>query len=89
MKLIEFAEQTVVFAKNQPEYLPLPAFQRHDAEGTIICCWQMTFRERIVALFTGRIWHSILTFNSPLQPQLLQIDRPIFVVPTDKNGSGE
>ena len=25
MKLVEFPEQTVVIAKDQPEYLPLPA----------------------------------------------------------------
>lgn len=77
MKLIEFPEQTVVIAKDQPEYLPLPAWRRpHDASGEIVCCWQLSFRNRLKLLFTGKIWHSILTFNQPLQPQLLQVDKP-------------
>lgn len=31
--LVEFPEQTVIFAKGQPEYLPLPAYLFDDAEG--------------------------------------------------------
>jgi len=76
MKLIEFPEQTVVIAKNQPEYRPLPAHQFRDENGTIACCWQLTILERIRVLFTGKIWHQILTFNGPLQPQLLTVDKP-------------
>jgi len=33
MKLIEFKEQTVVIAKDQPEYMPLPAHQFNDTDG--------------------------------------------------------
>lgn len=77
MKIVEFPEQTVVFAKNQPEYLPLPAHRfRDDAQGRIACCWSMTWRERFIALFRGKVWHEILTFNQPLQPQLLSMDKP-------------
>jgi hypothetical protein len=77
MKLIEFPEQTVVFAKNQPEYLPLPAFRyQGDPEGRIICCWELTPEERETVLKTGKIWHHILTFHHPLQPQLLSVEKP-------------
>lgn len=76
MKLIEFPEQTVVIAKDQPEYNPLPAHQFRDAEGRIACCWQLTWRERFAVLFNGKVWHQILTFNQPLQPQLLTVDKP-------------
>lgn len=76
MKLIEFKEQTVVFAKDQPEYLPLPAYQYLDQEGTILFCWKMSFIERVKVLFTGKLWHQVLTFNQPLQPQLLLTDKP-------------
>jgi hypothetical protein len=76
MKLIEFPEQTVVIAKHQPQYIPLPAHQFKDENGTIACCWQLTFWERVRILFTGRLWHLVLTFNQPLQPQRLQVEKP-------------
>ena len=77
MKLIEFPEQTVVIAKDQPEYNPLPAHRfPDDPQGRIACCWQMTWRERLAVLWTGKLWHQILTFNSALQPQLLTVEKP-------------
>lgn len=77
MKLVEFPEQTVVIAKDQPEYLPLPAHRfAGDPQGRIACCWQLTWRERLAVLFVGKLWHQILTFNQPLQPQLLTTKKP-------------
>lgn len=75
--IAEFAEQTVVIAKDQPEYLPLPAYRyANDPQGRIICLWRMNWKARLRFLFTGRIWHQILTFNQPLQPQLLTTEKP-------------
>jgi hypothetical protein len=76
MKLIEFPEQNIVIAKDQPQYLPFPAHRLADPEGTVIACWSLSFMERIRILFTGKIWHSILTFKQPLQPQLLSTIKP-------------
>ena len=78
MRTVEFSEQTVVFAKDQPEYRPLPAY-RHDGDptGRIVCCWELTWRERLRLLWAGRIWHSVLTFNQPLQPQKLDVQKPV------------
>jgi hypothetical protein len=76
MKLIEFKEQNIIIAKDQPEYLPLPA--RRSDDGQVICCWKLSIKERIKLLFTGRVWHIILTFNEPLQPQLLVVNKPQF-----------
>jgi hypothetical protein len=77
MNLIEFPEQRVVIAKDQPEYQPLPAYYwENDPEGRIACCWSLTWRERFKILLHGRLWHQILTFNGPLQPQLLSVDKP-------------
>ena len=78
MKLIEFPEQTLVIAKNQPEYMPLPAhrFAANAAEGRIAFCWQLTWRERLHLLWTGLIWHQVLTFGRALQPQLLTVEKP-------------
>jgi hypothetical protein len=90
MELTEFPEQTTVFAKDQPEYMPLPAHVCQDKPetGRIVCCWALTWWERLRLLWTGRIWHHILTFNTPLQPQLLQVDKPDMVAPVKAAGIG-
>jgi hypothetical protein len=77
VKLIEFKENNTTFAKDQKQYNPLPAYRYgNDSEGRIVCCWRLTFRERMRVLMFGVIWHHILTFYRPLQPQLLSIDKP-------------
>lgn len=82
MQLVEFPEQTVVIAKDQPEYLPLPAHRaKNDPKGCVTCCWKMTLRERLRLLWTGRVWHQVLTFNQPLQPQLLMVEKPALSSP--------
>ena len=75
MKAIEFPEQNIVFAKDQPEYLPLPAFKNDSPQGEVISCWQLTWKERIKILFTGKIWLSLLSFNKPLTPSRLSINK--------------
>lgn len=77
MKLIAFPEQTVIIAKDQPQYFPLPAHRFGDAEGRICCCWSLSWRERLRVAITGRIWHQVLTFDKPLQPQLLTAEKPM------------
>ena len=67
----------VIFAKNQPPYLPLPAVQVGDEAGTIITRWRMTWRERIAAAWRGDVYLSIMTFGRPLQPVLVSIDSPL------------
>jgi hypothetical protein len=81
MKLIEFPEQTVVIAKDQPQYLPMPAHVTHDDMGRIICCWKLNWRERLRLLLTGTLWHHICTFGKSVQPQLLDVKSP-FVAAT-------
>lgn len=76
MKPIGFPEQTLVMAENQPAYTPLPVHRFDDAEGRLCCCWSLSWRERFRVLFTGLIWHQMLTFNQPLQPQLLTTEKP-------------
>lgn len=75
MTPIAFEGQNVVYAKDQPEYLPLPAHQGID--GRVTTCWTLTLRERLKLLFTGRLWFQQLAFGHPLQPQLPSADRPI------------
>ena len=77
MELLEFPEQNIVFANDPPQYRPLPAYRYPgDAEGRIVCCWGLTWRERLRLFVSGRIWHEILTFGHSLQPQLLAVDKP-------------
>jgi hypothetical protein len=77
MKLIEFPEQTVIVAKDQPAYIPLPAYRDEtDPRGRIACCWQLSWRDRLYVLITGKVWQQVLTFNQPLQPQLLTTEKP-------------
>lgn len=82
MEPIKFKGQNSTYAKDQPEYLPLPVHKT--ACGIVTSCWRMTWIERIKMLLTGRIWWSILTFNNPLQPQLPSIDKPDWI--SDKEG---
>lgn len=78
MKLINFPEANIVIAKNQPQYHPMPAhIDRSERDTRTTICWQLSWRERLVVLFTGQIWHQILTFNKPMQPQKLMAEKPI------------
>lgn len=71
---MSFPEATMVFGKDQPPYLPLPAFR--DDEGQVITCWHLSWWERLCVLWHGAIWLRTLTFNQPLQPQLLEAHTP-------------
>lgn len=81
MTPISFNEQNVVFAENQDEYQNLPAYR--DADGQVICCWRLSLWERVKLLLTGRLWHGVLTFNSPLQPQWMSVDYPFVTDETE------
>lgn len=64
----------VIFAKDQPQYLPLPAIICED--GMVISRWKFTWKERVRVLLCGNLWLQQLTFHSPLQPQLPTVERP-------------
>jgi len=77
MTIEPFDEQNVVIGAGQAEYLPLYAHKiQGDRQGTTTTRWKLTWRERIKLLFTGELWHQVLTFNLPLQPQMLMVDKP-------------
>lgn len=67
----------VVYAKNQPEYLPLPVIK--DPDGLVISRWKLSFRERIRIFLSGNLWLHLSTFNHPLQPIYLDTKPPKFV----------
>ena len=77
MQPIKFKEANTTLAENQPEYLPLPVYYNNtEPEGRMISCWQLTWRERVKLLFTGKLWFTQLTFHQQLQPQLPAVDSP-------------
>lgn len=76
-KPVEFPGVNVVFAKDQPEYIPLPAMKvQNDPQGLVITKWQLSPEELERVKETGTIHLSMLTFNQPLQPVLLTVDFP-------------
>lgn len=84
MKPIEFRGQNMVYAENQPEYQKLPALLLDTPEGQVISCWKLSFFERVKILFTGKMWLALLSFNKPLTPSYLTVNRKeVFSLPED------
>lgn len=73
MTPMKFPEQTVVWAEDQPPYLPLPAYTD---ERQTITLWALTWRERLRVFFTGRLWLRQMNFGHPLQPQAPTTEYP-------------
>ncbi len=74
MEPIDFPERNVTFAKDQKEYLPLPAHRSSD--GQVVTCWRLTRRERIKILLRGQMWLRVWIGNRPLQPLLPSVETP-------------
>ena len=68
MRPVEFPEQNVVMAKDQPQYQPLPAARELGGDGRLTSCWRLEWRERLVVLLPGRIYVTCVTYGQPLQP---------------------
>ncbi len=68
----------VVLAKDQPEYLPLPALPVTYGDGTksIITRYRLNWKERVRLLFSGNLWLEQITFGLPLQPQRPTVYEP-------------
>jgi hypothetical protein len=77
MTPIEFPQQTMILAKDQPQYQPLPVFM--DGVETV-SCWRLTIVERLTLLFTGKLWLRQMNFEQPLQPQLPTVEYPFGTV---------
>ncbi len=73
MKPIDFPEVNVIYAKDQPEYNPLPVFK--DNKGTVVSCWEFTDEEIEQIKMNKCLWLSVMTFNQPLQPLFMTADK--------------
>lgn len=65
-KPINFKGANVIYAEDQPQYLPLPATRLPD--GEVISCWELSEEEIDTILNTRCIYLRQSTFNDPLQP---------------------
>lgn len=76
MTPLNFDGVNIVYAANQPEYEPLPAEKRDGRCGEIVTCWELSPEELERVRETGKIWLAVLTFNQPLQPLIISVDKP-------------
>ena len=66
----------VIFAKNQPQYIPLPANVRRPYVETK---WRFSWRERLLILLRGVMYLKIMTFAQPLQPLKPTVERESYL----------
>jgi hypothetical protein len=81
-----FEEYEKEIAKNQPEYLTLPAISvlmpiTEDSEAIhVLSCWQLTPEDLEKINQTGKIWVFMTTFGGRPQPLRLDFDCPALAV---------
>ena len=61
----------IVFAKDQPQYDPLPACV--DPNGVVMTEWELTAEDLARVLAGGRVRLWVYTFRQPLQPVMLEV----------------
>lgn len=74
----------ITFAKDQPQYIPLPALKFQD--GLVVTRWSLSFWERVAIFFGGSVYLGLLTYNHPLQPikMSIQIKEVVGLMPEDE-----
>lgn len=66
--------ERVVYAEDQPEYLPLPSFRTPD--GRVVSAWKPNPGELALLNNGVPIYLTLHTFNKPLQPVMLTVGPP-------------
>ena len=61
----------VVYAKDQPEYSPLPTLR--SVSGVVVSRWRLTKRECDAIASGADIFLYVHTFNHPLQPVAIEV----------------
>lgn len=64
-------EHEVVYAKDQPQYMPLPTLRSPD--GRVMTRWSFSPEEREAISKGADLYLTMHTFNGPLQPVQLQV----------------
>ena len=60
--------EEVVYAKNQPQYLPLRALVSNGPKGRVISRWTLTQEQKLAIAEGADIFLEISTGHEPLQP---------------------
>lgn len=67
----------VIYAKDQPQYVPLRSLRSNYAEGAVLSRWALTAAQRKAVAEGADIFLELLTFGEPLQPILMAVsDNP-------------
>jgi hypothetical protein len=67
------AGKHVVFAENQPEYLPLPAVISEINPNVTVTEWELDKDEKSILNAGGHLFLQQMNFGQPLQPVNLQV----------------
>jgi hypothetical protein len=73
-----FEQFEVVFAKDQPQYMPLPVLPLNDGQ-VVISRWRMTWKDRLRLLWTGNVYLWIWSFGRPILPVAIECDEPCVI----------
>ncbi len=87
---IELQPEEIVYAKDQPEYKPLPVLR--SPSGIVLSRWRLTDAERAAIANGADVLLSVWTFNNPLQPLLIEVaevDRSLLQVAAHMQLFGE
>lgn len=74
MKAIEFKGFNQTFGLNSKVFPKMPAYQ--SADGNVVTCWKMSFAQKMLVLFTGKVWVYTVTQKANLQYFKLTPTRP-------------
>jgi len=81
MKAVKFKNSNVIFAKDQPQYLQLPAWRNeNDPQGFVVTCYKLNFWECLHVLIFRRVYFATVTFRKPLQPQRPSVKNPVLEI---------
>lgn len=76
MKPVHFKQVTIEIAKDQPEYVTLPAHIANDPQRTTTTCFELDEKELKKINETKRFWHQQWTGKDAMQPILMMVDNP-------------
>ena len=74
----------ITYAKDQPQYIPLPALKFQD--GLVVTRWSLSWKERLTILLGGSVYLGLLTYNHPLQPIRIStsVEEVVGLMPKDE-----
>lgn len=70
--------EAVTYAKDQPEYIPLPV--RRSDDGEVVSRWRPNWRARLAVLFGADFYLTMLTFGGPLTPVRVSVEKPVYAM---------